>query len=78
MNFKSVNFKIYIGSTYLIVLLIGIFFLFSNFDISDLTSYKYIRENKDLILKYKENNIFFLTIIFFIITVSLNILFRSY
>ena len=74
MNFKSLDFKIYLGSAYLIVLLIGIFFLFSNFDISDLTSYEFIRENKGLILKYKENNILFLTIIFFIITVLLNLL----
>ena len=74
MNFKSVNFKIYIGSTYLIVLLAAIYFLFSNFDISDLTSYEFIRENKGLILKYKENNIFFMAIIFFIIAVLLNLL----
>ncbi len=74
MNFKSSNYKIYLGSTYLIVLLTGIYFLFSNFNISDLASYEFIRENKDLILKYKENNIYFLTIIFFIIVVLLNLL----
>jgi len=75
MNFKSLNFKIYLGSAYLIVLLAGIYFLLSNFDISDLTSYEFIRENKGLILKYKENNILFLTFIFFIIIVLLNLLF---
>ena len=74
MNFKSSNFKIYLGSAYLVVLLTGIYFLFSNFNISDLASYEFIRENKDLILKYKENNIYFLTIIFFIIVVLLNLL----
>ena len=74
MNFKSSNFKIYLGSAYLVVLLTGIYFLFSNFNISDLASYEFIRENKDLILKYKENNIYFLTIIFFIIIVLLNLL----
>jgi len=74
MNFKSSNFKIYLGSAYLMVLLVGIYFLFSNFDISDFTSYEFIKENKGLILKYKENNILFLTVIFFIITVSLNLL----
>jgi len=73
MNFKSSNFKIYLGSVYAAVLLAVIYFLFSNFDVSDLTSYEFIRENKDLILKYKESNIFFLTIIFFIITVLLNL-----
>ena len=74
MNYKSSNFKIYLGSAYLIVLFAGIYFLFSNFNISDLTSYEFIRENKGLILKYKENNIFFMTIIFFIFTVLLNLL----
>ena len=74
MNLRSSNFKIYLGSAYLIVLLTVIYFLFSNFDISDLTSYEFIKENKGLILKYKENNILFLTIIFFIITVLLNLL----
>ena len=62
MNLKSANFKIYLGTAYLGVLLAAIYFFWSNFDLSDLTSYELIRENKDLILKYKENNIFFLTI----------------
>ncbi len=74
MNFKSSNFKIYLGSVYVVILLAVIYFLFSNFDVSDLTSYEFIRENKSLILKYKESNIFFLTIIFFIIVVLLNLL----
>ena len=74
MNFKSQNFKIYLGSAYLVILLACIYFLLSNFEISHLTSYDFIKENRGLILKYKESNIFFLTIIFFIITVLLNIL----
>ena len=74
MNFKSSNFKIYLGSIYLAVLLTGVYFLFSNFDIRDLTSYEFIRENKGLILKFKENNIFFMTIIFFITVILLNLL----
>ena len=74
MNFKSSNFKIYLAIAYLIILSTAIYFLLSNFNISDLTSYEFIRENKDLILKYKDNNIFFLSLIFFIITISLNLL----
>ena len=56
------------------VLCIAIYFLFSTFDIKDLTSYEFIRENRELIIKYKDNNIFLLTIIFFIITILLNLL----
>ena len=74
MNSKSQNFKIYLGSAYLVIFLAGIYFLLSNFEISQLTSYDLIKENRGLILKYKENNIFFLTIIFFIITILLNVM----
>ena len=74
MKLESSNFKIYLGGVYLIVLLIAVYFLFSTFDLEDLTSYEVIKENREMILKYKDNNIFFLTIIFFIITIFLNLL----
>ena len=74
MKLESSNFKIYLGGVYLVVLFIAIYFLFSTFDLKDLTSYEFIKENREMILKYKDNNIFFLTIIFFIITVLLNLL----
>ena len=56
------------------MLCLAIYFLFSTFDIKDLTSYEFIKENREMILKYKNNNIFFLTIIFFIIVILLNLL----
>jgi len=74
MKLESSNLKIYLGAIYLIVLFIAIYFLFSTFDIKDLTSYEFIKENREIILKYKDNNIFFLTIVFFIIIVFLNLL----
>jgi len=74
MNFKSTNFKIYLGGLYLIVLFAAIYFFWSTFDLKDLTSYDLIKENREVILTYKDNNIFFLTIIFFIITICLNLL----
>ena len=75
MKRESSNFKIYLGGVYLIVLLIAVYFLFSTFDLKDLASYEFIKENREVILKYKDNNIFFLTIIFFVITIFLNLLF---
>ena len=70
----SLNIKLIIGIVYIVIISIGIFFLLSTFDIKDLTSYEFIKENREIILKYKDNNIFFLTIIFFIITIFLNLL----
>ena len=66
MELKFSNLKIYLGITYLAILSIAIYFLFSNFSITDLTSYEFIKENKDIILKYKDKNVIFLVIIFFL------------
>ena len=74
MKLESANLKIYLGGLYLLVLFIAIYFLFSTFDIKDLSSYEFIKDNRENILKYKENNIFFLTVIFFIIIIFLNLL----
>ena len=69
MNFKSSNLKLIIGLAYLVLILIGLFFLFSAIDLKDLTSYEFIRKNKDLIIQYKDENFIFLTTIFFIFSV---------
>ncbi len=74
MNLKSSNFKIYLGIAYVTILGVAIYFFWSTFDLKDLTSYDLIKENREVILTYKDNNIFFLTIIFFIITIFLNVL----
>ena len=74
MKLESSNFKIYLGGVYLIGFFIAVYFLFSTFDLKDLASYEFIKENREAILIYKDNNIFFLTIIFFIITIFLNLL----
>ena len=74
MNLKSQRLKVYLGSAYLVIFLTGIYFLLSNFEISQLTNYDLIRENSELILQYKENNIFFLSIIFFTIITLLNVM----
>ena len=66
MSINSKKLKLILGAVYSIVLFVGLFFLFSTIDLKDLTSYDFIRTNKDLILHYKEENFLFLTIIFFI------------
>ena len=69
MNISLSNTKLIIGIIYLIIISVGIYFLFSYVDIKDLTSYEFIRSNKDIILKYKSENFFLLTIIFFIFSI---------
>tara|TARA_B100000029_G_C17548658_1_gene949350 strand:+ start:305 stop:1030 length:726 start_codon:yes stop_codon:yes gene_type:complete len=69
MNINSFSFKLILATIYLAVILIGLYFLFSVVDLKDLTSYGFIRSNKNVILHYKNENFLFLTIIFFIFSV---------
>ena len=69
MNSNSLTPKLILGVTYLVVILVGLYFLFSVIDIKDLMSYEFIRSNKDIISKYKNENFLFLTVIFFIFSV---------
>ena len=69
MNLSSLNLKLFLGLTYLAIISIGLYFLFSAVDIKDLMSYEFIKLNKDIILKYKTENFLFLTTIFFIFSI---------
>ena len=69
MNLKSLKFKLLIATTYLAILSIGLYFLFSAIDLKDLMSYEFIRINKDIILQYKSENFIFLTLVFFIFSI---------
>ena len=69
MNLNSLNLKIIIGITYLVIISIGLYFLFLFVDIKDLMSYEFIRSNKDVILKYKNENFLFLICAFFIFSI---------
>ena len=66
MKLNTLKLKLTLGITYLALISIVLYFLFSFVDIKDLMSYEFIRINKDIILKYKSENFLFLTIIFFI------------
>ena len=65
MNTNSLNPKLILAIVYLAIIAIGLYFLFSAVDVKDLMSYEFIRSNKDIILKYKNENFLFLGIIFF-------------
>jgi uncharacterized membrane protein YdjX (TVP38/TMEM64 family) len=69
MKLNTLGLKITLGITYLTLIFIGLYFLFSVVDIKDLMNYEFIRLNKDVILKYKNENFIFLTVIFFTFSV---------
>ena len=69
MKLKLSNIKWIIGSIYLLLLIAGITFLLTNYNILDFFSYEFIRVNKNTILDYKNENFLALTIIFFIFSI---------
>jgi uncharacterized membrane protein YdjX (TVP38/TMEM64 family) len=69
MNIKLINLKWIVGIVYLIIISTVLFSIFSAIDISDLRSYGFIKSNKDIILKYKNENFLLLTIIFFLFSI---------
>ena len=69
MKLKLSNIKLIIGSIYLLLLIAGITFLLTNYNILDFFSYEFIRVNKNTILDYKNENFLALTIIFFIFSI---------
>ena len=69
MKLNTLNLKIFLGITYLALISIGLYFLFSAIDVRDLTSYEFIRSNKNVILQYKNKNFLFLTFAFFIFSI---------
>ena len=69
MNLKLLNIKWVLASIYILLLIVGITFLLKNYNISDFFSYEFIRLNKNTILKYKNENFFTLTCLFFIFSI---------
>jgi len=66
---SSLNFKFIIGIIYLVIFSIGMYFLFSFIDIKDLTNYEFIKSNREIIYKYKNENFLLLIIIFVIFSI---------
>ena len=69
MNLKLLNIKWVIGSIYLLLLIAGIIFILTNYNISDFFSYEFIRQNKNIILEYRRENFLVLTSLFFIFSI---------
>ena len=66
---KIKKIKIIIGLIYLVILSIFLYFLFLNFNLEDISSFKVIQSNQDQLNILKENNLILLISIFFLLTV---------
>ena len=66
---KSKKIKLIIGLSYLIILGLFLYYLFSKFSLHQLTSYEFIKDNIEYFSKIKESNLFLLSVCFLLFTI---------
>ena len=66
---KEKKIKLFLGSSYLLIVFVFLWFFFSNFSIQDFTSFELIKENRNALEKLKSNNIILSSILFFLGTI---------
>jgi len=66
---KSKKIKFLIGLFYLLILTLFLWYFFNNFSIDEISSYEFIKKNRDSIENFKDNNFLIVIIIFFIFTI---------
>ena len=66
---KTKKIKLYIGLFYLLFIGLFLYFFFSKFSIEEITSYDFIKNNRDYFFELKQSNLFLLAIIFFLFSV---------
>jgi len=66
---KSKKAKIILGLFYLIVVSSFLYFFLSTFSLEELTSYEFIKNNRDYFFELKQNNLFLISLVFLISTI---------
>ena len=66
---KEKKIKIFLGSTYLLLLSSFLWVFFNNFSISEISSYRFIKNNSIYFEEIKSKNFFLISIIFFLLTI---------
>tara|TARA_X000000950_G_scaffold23597_1_gene25345 strand:+ start:169 stop:891 length:723 start_codon:yes stop_codon:yes gene_type:complete len=66
---KAKKIKLFIGLSYLILLSVFLFLFFLKFDLQEITSYDFIKENRLYFFKLKNSNLLFIFTIFLVFTI---------
>ena len=66
---KHKKIKLYIGLFYLVLITLFLYFFFSKFSLQEVTSYEFIKNNRDYFFELKKKNLFLLSLIFLLLTV---------
>ena len=66
---KAKKIKLYIGLFYILFIGAFLYYFFSKFSLQEITSYDFIKNNRDNFFQLRQSNLFLLAIIFFLFTI---------
>ena len=66
---KTKKIKLYIGLSYLVLLVVFLYLFFSHFSLQDITSYEFIKKNRSYFVELKNSNLFLITLVFLLFTI---------
>ena len=61
--------KLFVGLSYLLIVCLFLYFFFSKFSLSEITSYDFLRDNQSYFFELKKSNLFLIFIIFLALTI---------
>ena len=61
--------KVYLGSLYLLIITLFLWFFFDNFSIEEVTNYDFLRKNRDFFLGLRQDNLFLTLLLFFLFSI---------
>ena len=66
---KAKKIKLFVGLFYLILVALFLYFFFSKFSLQEITTYEFIKNNRDYFNELKQSNFYFLVVLFFLFTI---------
>ena len=66
---KSKKIKLFIGLFYIFVVGLFLYFIFTNFSLQEITSYEFIKNNRNYFYGLRQSNVFLLGIIFILFSI---------
>ena len=61
--------KLFIGLSYLLIVSLFLYFFFSKFSLSEITSYDFLRNNRSYFFELKKSNLFLIFIILYSLSI---------
>ena len=66
---KEKKIKIFLGLTYILIIISFLWAFFDKFSLNEFTSYEFIKNNRDYFFELRQSNLFFLATVFIVFVI---------